>query len=154
MSIININQFAQTPIQGDADLQIASSFTITGILSATQVSSLNAGTPVKLDATVTSGQLPQFVAAAAGDRAFGFIKRTAKQSVFATGDKVEVMSLFGPVMWLTASGSIACGALVESTSDGSAVQTKASGALRGIMLDPVADGQLGRVLITDVSSIA
>lgn len=151
---ININQFAQTPVQGDADLQIASSFTISGILSAAQVTSLNAGTPVKLDSTVTTGQLPQFVAAGASDRAFGFIKRTAKQSVFATGDKIEVMSLFGPVMWLTAEGSIACGALVESTADGAAVQTKASGALRGIAIDPATSGQLLRILITDVSSNA
>ncbi len=154
MSTININQFAQTPVQGDPDLQIASSFTITGILSANQASALNAGTPVKLDSAITSGQLPQFVAAAQGDRAFGFIKRTVKQSVFATGDKVEVMSLFGPVMWLTASGSIACGALLESDSTGAFVETKSSGALRGIAIDPAADGQLLRVLITDVSSIA
>jgi hypothetical protein len=151
---ININSFGQSPIQGDPDLQIALSHTVTGLISAAQVTGLNAGTPVKLDATVTAGNLPQFVAAAASDRAFGFIKRTAKQSVFNTGDKVEVMSLFGPVMWLTAKGTIACGALVENDSTGAFVQTKASGALRGIMLDPVTDGQLGRVIITDVSSIA
>lgn len=152
--VLNINQFQQSPVQGDPDLQIAQSFTITGILSANQASALVAGQPVKLDSAITSGQLPQFVAAAAADRAFGFIKRTAKQSTFATGDKVEVMSLFGPVMWLKAVGSVACGALLESTSDGLGVQTKASGALRGIALDPAADGALLRVLITDVSSIA
>ncbi len=64
------------------------------------------------------------------------------------------MSLFGPVMWLTAAGSIACGALVESDSTGAFVQTKSANALRGIALDPATDGQLLRVLITDVSSNA
>lgn len=154
MATININQTAQTPVEGDLDLQIAQSQTITGLLSVNQATALAAGSFVKFDATITTGGIPQFVAAAQGDIAVGVIKRTLQASSFSTGDVVEIVGAFGPVMYLTAAGSIACGAKVESDSTGAFVETLSSGKARGIAIDPVADGQLTRIIIAEPLALA
>lgn len=144
---LNINQFQQIPVEGDLDLQIASSQTISGIVSANQATALTAGMAVKLDSAITSGNVPQFVAAGQDDVAIGYVKRTVQASSFSAADKVEITGNFGPVMWMTAAGSIACGAYVEQDSTGALIQTYTSHSKRGLMLDPVSTGQLGRVII-------
>jgi hypothetical protein len=146
---LNINQQQQTPVEGDLDLQIALSLTLTGILSANQGSALVAGSAVKYDTAITTGKVPQFIAAADTDVAFGYIKRTVQSATFNAGDKIEVVGAFGPCIWLTAIGSIAGGAAVEDTATPGSVQTHASNKIRGIAIDPAADGQLLRVMITD-----
>lgn len=149
VNTLNINQQQQTPIEGDLDLQIAESQTITGILSTNQGSSLAAGAAVKFDTAITAGSVPQFIAAADTDVAFGYIKRTVQASTFAAGDKIEVVGAYGPCMWLTANGTIAMGAAVEDTSTPGTVQTKASNKQRGIAIQPATNGQLLRVMILD-----
>jgi hypothetical protein len=151
---LNINQQQQTPVEGDLDLQIQRSQTITGVLSANQVTALVAGSSVKFDSAITVGGIPQFVAAAVGDVAVGYIKRTVQAASFNTGDKVEVVGNFGPVMWLTAHGTILPGATVEDYSTAGQVQTKSAQKARGLALDYATDGQLIRIMIIDPVELA
>lgn len=153
--MININQFAPTPVLGDLDLQIAASGTISGQLSTNQGSSLVAGTPVKFDTAITEGSLPQFIAAAATDLAFGYIKRTVQAATFAALAKIEVVGAFGPVMWLTANSTMARGIPVQSNaSDATIVEAVSSGKVRGILLDPGAAGRLVRVMLSAPLALA
>lgn len=153
---LNINQFDQQPVVGDLDLQIAASGTLTGQLSANQATALVAGSPVKLDAAITStGGFPQFVAAAAGDLAFGYIKRTVQSARFATGDKIEVVGAYGPVMWLLANSTMAAGIPVQTNaSDPTIVEAVSSGKVRGILLDPGSAGVLVRVILAAPLALA
>jgi hypothetical protein len=147
MVTLNPNQFAQTAMQGDIDLGIMQTGAISGRISPNQATPLLAGTPVKLDTAVTSGKLPMFIAAAVGDVAFGYLKRTLKQSIFALGDDCEVICNPAPVMWLTAKNTVAMGASVESGTDPLTVQTTSAQKARGIALEPATDGQLVRVYL-------
>ena len=145
---LNPNTFEQSQIPGDLDLNIAMTGTISGLISANQATALAEGTPVKLDAAILTGRLPQFVAAAAGDLAIGYLRRTLRQTSFAAGDTCEVTMMPAPVMWLTAKGTVAMGAQVESdATDPTLVQTLASASCRGIALDPATDGKLLRVIL-------
>lgn len=149
-STININAFAPTPVLGDLDLSIQQSSTLSGILSVNQATALVAGTPVKLDPAITSGSLPQFIAAAASDVAFGYIKRTVQAATFAMGAIVEIVGDFGPVMFLNANSTMAPGIPVQSNSaDATIVEAVSSGKQRGILIDPAVAGQLVRVMILD-----
>lgn len=147
MANLNINQFQQVTVRGDLDLQISKSGVITGQISTNQATALKGGAFVKLD-TANTGPVPQFVAAAIGDAAFGTIKRSVKTDSFATGDYVEVAGPYGPVMWLTAGATIAPQAFVEDTGSDT-VQTKSAQASRGIALDPGTTGNLLRVILTN-----
>lgn len=154
-NIININSFAPTPVLGDLDLQIAESMTISGIISANQATALVAGTPVKLDSAITSGYVPQFIAAAATDLAIGYIKRTVQAASFSALDKVEIIGAFGPVMWLQAASTMAPGIPVQAnSSDATIVEVVGAGKVRGILLDPAVSGQLVRVIISAPLALA
>lgn len=150
MATININQTEPTPVQGDLDLSIAQSQTISGQVSANQATALVGGQPVLLDTANSTLSFPQFVAAGVGDVALGFVKRTVQANSFPTGSDIEVVGDFGPVMWLTAAGAIVPGALVEDAAGDLTVQTHGSNKVRGIALDPASgSGILLRVIITD-----
>ena len=152
---ININAFQPQPVVGDPDLQIMLTGVISGILSANQATSLVAGTPVKLDSAITSGNIPQFVAAAQGDLAFGYLKRTVQAATFATGAPVEVIGNFGPVLWLNANSTMAPGISVQqNSSDPTIVEAVSGGKTRGILLDPATAGILVRVILTAPLAIA
>lgn len=153
-NVLNINQQQQTPVEGDLDLQIAQSQTITGLLSTNQATALVAGSAVKFDSAITTGTVPQFVAAADSEVAIGYIKRTVQAASFSAGDKIEVVGCFGPCMWLTAVGTIAMGATVEDTATPGSVQTKSSNKGRGLAIGPAVDGQLVRIMIADPLALA
>ncbi len=147
--VLNINQFAPTPVVGDLDLSIAECRTISGILSANQATALVAGASVKFDSAITAGSVPQFVAAATTDLAFGALKRTVQAATFATGDKVEVVGDFGPVMYFLANSTMAAGIAVQkNASDSTIVEAVSAGKNFGILLDPAVAGQIVRVMIT------
>ena len=151
---ININSFAPTPVLGDLDLTIMETGTISGMLSVNQATALVAGTPVKFDSAITSGYFPQFIAAAQGDIAIGYIKRTVQAASFAAGDKIEVVGTFGPVMWLNANSTMAPGIPVQqNTSDATIVEAVSGQKTRGILLDPAVAGQLVRVILTSPLAI-
>ncbi len=150
MATININQQEPTPVQGDLDLSIAQSQTISGQVSVNQATALVGGQPVLLDSANTTMPFPQFVAAATSDVAIGFVKRTVQANSFPTGADIEVVGDFGPVMWLTAAAAITPGQLVEDASGDLTVQAHNSAKVRGIALDPASgSGILLRVIITD-----
>ena len=155
MATMNINQTEPTPVQGDLDLSIAQSQTISGQVSTNQATALVGGQPVKLDSANTTLSFPQFVAAAQGDVAIGYVKRTVQANSFPTGSDIEVVGDFGPCMWLTAAGAITPGQLVEDATGDLTVQAFTSNKVRGIALDPAsASGVLLRVIITDPVSAA
>lgn len=152
MSLVNINQFQQTPVRGELDLQISKSGVISGVVSENQVGSLTAGSPVKLDATITAGNLPRFVAAAAGDLAIGYIAHNVKRDTLVASDPCEVAFFGGPVMWMVAETTIAPQDQLEQNANGN-VQPLAAGSFRGIALDPgVAGGLLRVIIMTNVSA--
>lgn len=150
MATININQTEPTPVQGDLDLSIAQSSTISGQVSANQATALVGGQPVKLDSANTTLAFPQFVAAGQTDVAIGYVKRTVQANSFPTGSDIEVVGDFGPVMWLTAAAAITPGQLLEDATGDLTVQPVTSNKVRGIALDPASgSGVLLRVIITD-----
>lgn len=149
---ININQFAQTPVRGELDLQITKSGVIQGMISNNQAGTLVAGDAVKLDSAITSGQFPQFIAAAASDSSMFFLVNDPKKSSFVALDQCQITFFGGPVMWMVANGTIAPGAAVENTGgSGTNVQTLAAAKQRGIALDPGVASALIRIIITNAT---
>lgn len=144
---VSINQFSQASVPGQVDLQITNSGVITGKLG-TVSGSLKAGAAVKLDATLTAGFNPQFVAAADGEDALGTIIRTPKKATFVTGDEIQVAYFGGPVVWAVANATIAPGDQLEfvTTSGQPFAQPLAAGALRGLALDPAVQSGLFRMI--------
>lgn len=146
MPNLNINQFAQVPVTGEQDLQVAKSGILSVVVSANQATALKAGQFVKIDSAATGNLLPAVVAAADNEAALGAVVLDVKQSQFSAGDRVQI-ALAGVVLWLNSKGTIAPGAQVEQVVASFQVQTKASNNLRGIALDPGTDGNPIRVLI-------
>lgn len=144
---MNINQFAQQTIRGQLDQNIPPGPVISGVVSANQATALKAGDAVKMD--TTSGNVPQFVAAAVSDVAIGNVVFDEKKASPVAGDAIQV-ALFGCIMWMTARGSVAVQANLENYTDGT-VQTLSSGKMRGIALDVATTGNLLRVIIRDVT---
>src|SRR5262245_23300773 len=138
---ININQFDQQTVRGAVDLQISRSGVISGVVSPNQATALKAGDALKLDSAVTTGRTPNCVKAGTSDEALGFLVYDVQKSQPVAGDAIQVTFDGGPVTWQMAGGTIACGAAVESESDGDLI-TLASGSQRGIALDPAVNGQL------------
>lgn len=148
MSTININQFAQVPVRGELDLQIAKSGIFSGIVSANSAA-IVAGDDVILDEAITVAGTLQFRLALYTEVAMGFAILDPRAATVATPGAIQVASrLTGPVMWLIAGATIAPGALVEQVNSASYdVQTLAAGKLRGMALDYATIGQLTRVLL-------
>lgn len=147
---VNINQFDQQPVRGELDLQIQKSGVIQGIISANQATALKAGDFVKLDSAITTGKLPQFIAAAASDSSMFALAFDAKKATFVAGDSCQVTFFGGPVMWVVANATISMGAAVESVGgSGTNVQTLAAAKQRGVALDPGVANQLMRIILTN-----
>lgn len=146
MAVINTNSFAQTPVRGQLDLQIAKSGVIQGIVSVNQATALKAGDAVKLD--TTTGVVPSFVAAATTDVAIGNVVFDEKKASPVAGDYIQVALQSGcnVVIWAAAGATIVAGASVEDLS-AAVMQTLASGKMRGVALDPGTNGQLFRVIL-------
>jgi len=152
------NQFGQSVAVGDLDLGLMASGSITGIVSPNQSSpaaTINAGSFVKIDTTITSGYVVNFLQAAQTDLAFGVVKRLLKQGTFGSPYPIEVSLPALPVMWLLANATITPGATVYSDSTGQFVNvTASSNKARGIALDYATNGNVLRVLITPPVAIA
>lgn len=149
MSTLNINQFAQLPVRGEQDLNIARSGIIAGQVSANQATAMTAGTAVILDPAITVQGLPQFKAAANADLAFGYLLLDPKRATVSAPDVMQVACRStGPVIWLVAAGTIPPGSQVEQVLVGGDVQVLAAGKFRGLALDYATVGQLVRILLT------
>ena len=151
MTLININQFAQTTVRGALDQQIAKSGVVQGQVSAANTTTpIEAGDFVDLDPAVTVVGAPQFTTALDTDKAFGVMVFDPKASTVLTPGVIQVAMLRnGPVVWLTASNTIAPGALVEQAASGGdvALYGTATSILRGLALDPGSAGNLMRVVL-------
>ncbi len=132
----NTNQFSPTPAIGQKDMSICRGSGVLAMqLGVNQATAIYAGSRVKIDATVlTPMPFPQVVAALDNEDAIGTVQLTSKQSSFSAGDVLEIQTNLGPVTYQVAAATIAGGAKVEMASG--FVQTKASGTLMGIALDP------------------
>jgi len=105
----NINQFAQTTVQGQIDLDHGN--VITGQVDSSQATALIAGQAVKI--TTTAGGLPKFVALAANtDQTFGFVIRNVKDQDYPALSNFE-LAMNDSIMWMAATGAITRGASVE-----------------------------------------
>lgn len=152
------NQFGQQVAIGTLDLNIIADGGVAGILSPNQSSpavTVNAGTPAKIDTTITAGKVINFLQAANTDLAIGYFKYLSNKAQFALLDQVVVVLTGGPVMWLMSTGTITPGATVYSDTTAQFVTVTAGGGkARGIALDYVTTGQPCRVLITNPLAIA
>jgi len=141
------NQFEQGPMKGDLDLAIQKSGVIAGVLGAVAGDlSLDAGTRVKIDTSVTAAGTVQFVFAADNEAAFGVLKRTAQKATFSEGDQVEVSFSGGPVVYECGSTTIAPGTSVAMSS-GFLAAVDGTHLVMGMLIDYVVQNSMGRVVI-------
>lgn len=147
---LNQNQFLQTPIQGQVDLDAQNqSFTLAVQVDSTQAVALIAGQAVKV--VDSAGGIPKVVSLAADtDEAAGFIEFNQKDASYPAYARAE-MGLTGTIMYMTAAGAISRWGKVEVVSASNKV--KASGGVNpgvGLALEKAAaDGDLIRVLIQE-----
>ena len=141
------NQFEQTPVIGQQDLSLLKgSNSLAFQVSPNQATAMKAGDAFILDTAITSPMgFPQIISVADSAKSLGTIAFTNKAVSFTAGDVVEGLVVLGPAVFMVAAATIAAGAQVERASG--YVQTKASGALMGIALDPGVVNQFLRVAL-------
>lgn len=143
------NQVQQQPVAGDLDMSIFQTGALAGIVSPNQSGAIKAGTAAKIDTSIVSGSVIQFLSCAYTDAAaIGFFRRTSQRATFNVGDDCEVVLPPMPIMWLLAGGTIAPGAAVQNNTDSFGVITFTSGKQRGYNLQYAVSGQLTRVLLS------
>lgn len=144
---LNINQFAQTTVQGELDLLGFGSDVISGQVDSAQSTALVPGQAVKM--ATTAGGVPKFIALAANtDQTFGFVVFNLKDISYPALSKMEI-ALGRSVMWMTSGGAITRGAGVEVVYTTNTIITSGgTNPVVGIALDTAAaSGALIRVLI-------
>jgi hypothetical protein len=142
----NINQFGQTTVQGQMDLQFQGSV-ISCQVDAAQATALIQGQAVKL--ATTGGGVPKVLALASNsESAFGFVARNLKDANFAANAPLEI-AMQSSVMYMTAGAAITRGAKIEVVNSTIKVITNAgTNPVAGFALDKAAaDGDLIRVFI-------
>lgn len=144
----SLNQFSQTPVLGELDLQSRA-----GSIFSCQISTGGAtavaGQALKLD-TTSLGGVPKLVPTSANsDVTFGFAIFTLKDQQFVADSHLEV-ACTGSVMYLTSGGSITRGAKVEmvAATPGQVITSGGTNPVVGKALDGASgSGQLIRVFI-------
>lgn len=143
---LNINQYGQTTVQGELDLQFNNQV-IACRVSHSQSTPLIAGQAVKIEDS--AGGTPAVLAlAAVTDKTFGYVVRTLKDPNFAADKPLEI-ALGGSVMQMTANAAIARGANIEVVISNNTVITNAgTNPIAGWALDKAVNvGDLIRVYI-------
>ena len=144
---LNINQFAQSVVQGVLDM-LQPVATISAQIDVSSAGGLVAGQPVKIVNSV--GGVPKVVECAANsDDVFGFINYDLKTSVFNAYAACEISYFKGNVMYMTSSAAIARNAEVAIVISGVKVVSATTGMMIvGRALDEAtAANQLIRVII-------
>ena len=149
----NANQFTQLPIKGKLDMSITLGRVISGVVSASQATTLYPGQRVKLD-TTAQVFTPSFIAAGDNEAAIGVVIFNSKNSSNMTaGMPIEVAGAFGPVVWMEAGSTFGAGDTVYQTAL-TVDSTSASHKKAGIALDGAAAvGDLCRVIVTEPLSL-
>ncbi|MBZ5673702.1 MAG: hypothetical protein LAP61_05590 [Acidobacteriia bacterium] len=107
---LNPNQFSQTTVAGQLDLEFAGSI-VSANVSQNQATALVAQQGVKIENS--AGGTPKMLAMTSNtDTPWGFVVRNLKDANFPTNAAMEV-ARDNAVMYMTASGAIARGAPVE-----------------------------------------
>ncbi len=143
---LDINQFAQTPVQGMIDLSFQGSV-ISAQVGSAQATALVAGQAVKL--ATTAGGVPKVIGLAANtDVSWGFVLRNLKDANFPAFAAVEI-ALQNTVVWMTAGAAITRGAKLEVVYTTNKVITNAgTNPVVGYAFDTASgDGALIRVYV-------
>lgn len=143
---LNINQFAQSTVQGAPDLQFNGSV-LSARVDASQATAIVPGQAVKM--YNAAGGTPTVVGLAANtDAVLGVAMFNLKDASYAASAPLEI-AMQGSVVWMTAGAAIARGALVEFALATNKVITSAGiNTVIGLALDKAAaDGDLVRILI-------
>jgi len=150
----NLNQFKQSAVKGEMDLQIMGSGVISGVVSENQATALKPGDKVTVD-TAADIFVPSFVKAAYNASALGIVIYTSRKSPSAysadTGEALEVSLLLGrvPVIYLETSAAVTAGARVEYNSSDLVTTYGSSNKAIGYALDGASGaGKLIRVMLT------
>jgi len=101
---LNINQFAQTPVQGEIDMTVQGVQIVSGLVSSSESVALIPGQAVKvLD---TASGVPTVTAVTSNtDVVFGFVTRNFKDANYPADSRLEI-ALNGTFMFMTANGAI------------------------------------------------
>ena len=147
---LNINQFGQTTVAGQLDLEAAGTV-LSCRVSVNQGTALVAGQGVKLDTTQTGGVPSVLATTAATDALFGFVVRNLKDATYPAQSRVEI-ALESSVMFLTAdatSPTILRGAPIEYNPTANTVlQWAGVNPIQGFALDSAANaGDLPRIYL-------
>lgn len=145
----NINQFKQTPVQGQLDLATEPN-TVSAMVDAAQdsASPLIAGQAVTV--VNSAGGVPKVIAAAADqDDIFGFVNYDIKSPNFGPGDYLELSFLAGNIMWMTAGAAIdRYGEVMIVPADKTVVPATSTNRIIGRAFDKAANiGDLIRVVV-------
>lgn len=147
-----LNQFAQTPVLGDLDLEISTGAgsVFSAIVNTSQATPIVAGTALKWAATSYLGGPPQVLSANAGDQICGFATRNLKDASVSATNRLEVAGS-DSALWLTANAAITRGQSVEAVVATPGLVQTALGILpiAGYALDTALNnGDLIRVVLT------
>lgn len=151
--MVNINQFAQTPVQGLVTQTLGGNIVNCQIDSA-EAATLVAGEAVKI--VDNAGGVPKVAALDANtDITFGFIAYNMKDSGYVAGDRVEIAKQ-DTLVWMTSGAAIARGANVEVVAATKKVITAAGvNPVVGFAYDKAgAADELIRVWIRDYAAVS
>lgn len=153
-----LNQFSQTPVQGDLDLEIStgSGSVFSAVVNSTQATAIVAGQALKWATTTFLGGPPQVLAAAAGDQICGFAVRNLKDASVPANNRLE-MAGEDCAMWLTANAAISRGQAVEIVAATPGLVNPSAGILPviGYALDTALNnGDLIRVILRVPTGVA
>jgi hypothetical protein len=148
MASPNINQFKQSAIQGQLDLEVNTNTISVKIQDADPDARLVPGQCVK-QVDSSEGVIVVQACDAASDDVFGVINFGGKRPTYKNGDFVEISYFKGNVMFMTSSAAIAAGANVMPVIASKKIATATGGnRIIGKALDKAtAADQLIRVTI-------
>lgn len=143
---LNPNQFRQSTVKGQVDIQAGVDNIITCVVKSDEATALVAAQTV-IQSDVYS-DVPTVTAAVIDSVAFGVVVRNIKDQDYPASSRVEIART-GTTMYMEASAAIAAGADVQYDPSTGKIATKAStNGIVGQALDKAgADGDLIRVVI-------
>ena len=144
---LNQNQFNQSPVQGQMDLQRSKNL-LSCEVDVSSAGGLIPGQAVKLVDQL--GKLPHVVECAAdSDLVFGYIAYNLKDRTYAALDRVEISTGADDVMYMTAAGALSVLTPIMPVIASKKVTAATGGKpISGYNLDKAsADGDLIRVVV-------